>query len=559
MRANDPGRVGAHHRDRVGAVLVRALGRSGVEPCRPPSSPAPTRRGSGACAVAARSAPSSTARVRSTRSATSCSFHEPHADGPVASESASVRACSSSSVADVADGVGDLADRRRVGQVAAHGDVGQQQVVLHEPHEDRRRRSAGARAAGRSRATSAIPLARVIAGVALAEVVEQRPEHEEVGPIDAAGEGGGVGGRLPQVPVDGEAVVGVALRPAAHGAHSGQQAHEDAPLVERLEHVDRPVPLAEQGDQLVERPVGPALAATRRRRRRRPAGRASSGRGGPRAGRRRAPPAARAPGRRPDRPVPVSSISRSTTTSPSPTRSSWPTWCRDAWRHAPVGDPRDPPCRGGDVGHQHVGGLRRRTPAATASWSSRRSTSPGRPVARCRATRTATSVLLALRRARLVVGRHEQVGVAGPPQRVDVAEPAVAVLQVGLEQVGDVAGLRPALDHPRAQGVEPAASVAAVLRQPLRRQAGAELVVAGERAGAEQRRRRVQVVGGEGQLLVERAHGVAELEPGVPQRVPQRRGDLVDAARPAVVDEQDVDVALRGQLAGARTRRRRRA
>ena len=82
-----------------------------------------------------------------------------------------------------------------------------------------------------------------------------------------------------------------------------------------------------------------------------------------------------------------------------------------------------------------------------------------------------------------VVGRHEEVGVGRPPQRVHVAQPAVAVLEVRLEQVGDVAGLRPALDDPRAQRVEPAAAVAAPPRQPLRHQAGAELVVAGERCG----------------------------------------------------------------------------
>ena len=51
---------------------------------------------------------------------------------------------------------------------------------------------------------------------------------------------------------------------------------------------------------------------------------------------------------------------------------------------------------------------------------------------------------------------------------------------------------------------------------------------------------------------------MTELEPGVPERVPQRRGELVDAARLAVVDEQDVDVALRRQLPGGRSRRRRR-
>ena len=70
------------------------------------------------------SPPSSTWRVRATRSSTSCSFHGPHADGPVASESASVRAWSSSSVSDhrphrrrdgSSPGRRDHAERRRPG------------------------------------------------------------------------------------------------------------------------------------------------------------------------------------------------------------------------------------------------------------------------------------------------------------------------------------------------------------------------------------------------------------------------------------------------------------
>ena len=57
-----------------------------------------------------------------------------------------------------------------------------------------------------------MPAVGVVARVALADVVEQRAEHEQVGPGDPVDELGGVGGRLPEVPVDGEAVVGVALR-----------------------------------------------------------------------------------------------------------------------------------------------------------------------------------------------------------------------------------------------------------------------------------------------------------------------------------------------------------
>ena len=266
MRANAPGTVVAHDGDPLGAGPPSASASSGS--MRTSSRPAaivasvacvgeaPARR------AAQRRRRRAAWRVRATRSATSCSFHEPHADGPVASESASVSACSRSSVLDVADRVGDLADRRRVGRGraarrrrAAAGGAGPSARASSTSSAARPRRGPIGR-------TSSMPAVGVVARVALAEVVEQRAEHEQVGPLDPVGERGGVGRRLPQVPVDGEAVVGVALRAAAHRRPLRQQAHEDAALVERLEHVDRPVPLAEQGDQLVDGAVGPALAPT---------------------------------------------------------------------------------------------------------------------------------------------------------------------------------------------------------------------------------------------------------------------------------------------------------
>ena len=127
-------------------------------------------------------------------------------------------------------------------------------------HERRRRRRAAGRAADRSRATSAMPAVGVVARVALADVVEQGAEHEQVGPAHAVGQRGGVGRRLPEVPVDGEAVVGVALRAAAHRRPLGQQPHEDAALVERLEDVDRPVALRAAARRARRAaPVRPAL------------------------------------------------------------------------------------------------------------------------------------------------------------------------------------------------------------------------------------------------------------------------------------------------------------
>ena len=70
-------------------------------------------------------------------------FHVPHADGPVASESASVRACSRSSSPTSPTASATRADRRRVVEVATDRHVGQQQVVL----DHRRPASSTSRAA----------------------------------------------------------------------------------------------------------------------------------------------------------------------------------------------------------------------------------------------------------------------------------------------------------------------------------------------------------------------------------------------------------------------------
>ena len=52
---------------------------------------------------------------------------------------------------------------------------------------------------------------------------------------DAVGQRGGVGRGLPEVPVDGELVVGVALRAAAHRLPLRQDPHQQVPLVEGLQ------------------------------------------------------------------------------------------------------------------------------------------------------------------------------------------------------------------------------------------------------------------------------------------------------------------------------------
>ena len=104
------------------------------------------------------------------------------------------------------------------------------------------------------------PHDRVVAGAALGDVVQQRGEQQHVAPAapgHLAVEAGtqrvvrveqrrALGDGLERVPVDGEAVVGVALRPRPHVLPLGQQSHEQADVVEALEHRDRPAPGGQQ-------------------------------------------------------------------------------------------------------------------------------------------------------------------------------------------------------------------------------------------------------------------------------------------------------------------------
>ena len=143
----------------------------------------------------------------------------------------------------------------------------------------------------------------------------------------------------------------------------------------------------------------------------------------------------------------------------------------------------------------------------------------------------------------------------GPPQRLHVAEPTVTILQVRFEPVRHVACGLLTDTNPMAEFGEMTITVAAPQRQPLLDDLRGEVVVAGQWPRRDERRCRVEVGGGEVELLVEAAHCVTELHPRVPQRVPDRTCErldfLLDLLRLHVVDEQEVEVALRGQLASA--------
>ena len=177
----------------------------------------------------------------------------PHAAGPVARESPIVskyrrRSRSASPEHVVARLSATLASERS----RRCRDLGHEQVVAHEPGDDLPPFAVEPDAPHHAERDVG-PDLRVVTGKSLADVVEERTEQQELrtpaGASDDAVEPGVVGlagveqrGALrdgfEQVPIDGEAVVGVALRTGPHVLPLGQESNEDALVVECLEDGD---------------------------------------------------------------------------------------------------------------------------------------------------------------------------------------------------------------------------------------------------------------------------------------------------------------------------------
>ena len=148
----------------------------------------------------------------------------------------------------VADRLGDRGDGDRVAQVAAGGHVRQQQVqpdqLLDGGDVGRRQADPGGDLGGDRGADDA-----VVAGQALADVVQERADQQQVGPVHLAGVGGRLVGGLDQVPVQGEAVHRVVLRQAAHPGPLRQPGVDQAVPVAGLPGGQQARAGAEQRDQ----------------------------------------------------------------------------------------------------------------------------------------------------------------------------------------------------------------------------------------------------------------------------------------------------------------------
>ena len=170
----------------------------------------------------------------------------------------------------------------------------------------------------------------------------------------------------------------------------------------------------------------------------------------------------------------------------------------------------------------------------------------------------------ALEVARLFLGQHalgdqlaglvDAIEILGDPeQRVQVAQPAFALLDVGLHDVARIAHALVALVALGELGLDEVAPVARgeFLRVELR-QLVEQRAIAPDVARLEQRRADRLVAVGIAQALVDRAGGVADLEAEVPQQIEHELDDLLAARRLLVgTQEQEIDVGKRRHLAAA--------
>ena len=140
---------------------------------------------------------------------------------------------------------------------------------------------------------------------------------------------------------------------------------------------------------------------------------------------------------------------------------------------------------------------------------------------------------------------------ADPQQRMEIAEPAFALLDIGLEQKARIAdplvpmvALRELrLDEVGTVILDDLASVGA--RQLIK-----ELLVAPEEACLQKRRANGEIILRQLDALLHRARRVADLEAEIPEAIDEKLGHLLEIGRPlVVVQEEEIDVGAGRQLA----------
>ncbi len=132
---------------------------------------------------------------------------------------------------------------------------------------------------------------------------------------------------------------------------------------------------------------------------------------------------------------------------------------------------------------------------------------------------------------------------------MDVTQPAASFLQIRFEQEGDLTVTPgPIGDHVREFGQSTGGTGPPSAADALE-QGGGQGVVPGNHAGVQQTERRLQVTVRDSDGLRDGSDAVVETDSGVPERVPDGVGQLGDVVPPAVVDEQQIEVAAESGFA----------
>ena len=383
----------------------------------------------------------------------------------------------------------------------------------------------------------------VVAGIALAEIVQPRADEQQVGPLHAIGEARRLHRGLEQVPVDGEPVIRIVLRAAAHRLPLREQAHHEAVLVEGLERGDRTRARTEQRDERVEDGRGPRIAGRRgfvaESFERRPRDRRAGSRRGGRDAHGQARVVHRRVRERDDLAVAEHdafaqrAVARRDTAARAGERAldapprvvARPADRARRARHpvqhrVGVGEPEHLGDGGLLLEHEEVGAL-----------------------ARGAVQRDAHLDELAPCGADFVVERGQRRDCERDrAQRVHVAQAAPPLLQLRLEQERDVAVVVMTLHGRVGERAHPALVLALPVGERAARQGVAERGIAGDRARVEQAERGPEVVVGDGERFVDGLDAVVEGDARFPDRIPDALRDLVDVATLAV-HEQHVEVA----------------
>ena len=134
-------------------------------------------------------------------------------------------------------------------------------------------------------------------------------------------------------------------------------------------------------------------------------------------------------------------------------------------------------------------------------------------------------------------------------QHADVAEPAVALLQVGLEEERHVAGRGAPLGHlDLEEGQVLGAELVAPGRLGLLDERLGQPAFTPDQPRIEEAERHPDVLGRDAEHLGGPAHRVVQVDSFVPDGVPDAVGDFLDVPE-AVVDEHHIEVAVGAQRA----------